>query len=76
MVSKKTESLKCIDCHSRNDSRLAGLKDFYLPGRDRSAFLDGFGIIAILGSLLGVLIHSILRRILKKKCFFQKNTNE
>jgi octaheme c-type cytochrome (tetrathionate reductase family) len=76
MVSKKTESLKCIDCHSRNDSRLAGLKDFYLPGRDRSAFLDGFGIIAILGSLLGVLAHTILRRILKKKCFFQKQSNE
>ena len=75
MVSKKEESLKCVDCHTRNNSRLAGLNDFYLPGRDRNAFLDGFGIIIIIGALFGVLVHAILRRILSKKCFFQKETN-
>ncbi len=76
MVSKKEETLKCVDCHTRNDSRLANLTDFYLPGRDRSRFLDGFGIIVILGALAGVAFHAILRRILRKKCFFQKESNQ
>ena len=75
MVSKKEESLKCVDCHTRNNSRLANLTDFYLPGRDRNALLDGFGIIVIIGALFGVLVHAIIRRIMKKKCFFQKETN-
>ena len=74
-VSPASQSLKCVDCHTRNDSRLASLTDFYLPGRDRSTFLDGFGIIAIIGAIVGVIVHSILRRYLRRKCFFQKETN-
>jgi len=75
MVSKKEESLQCIDCHTRNNGRLANLTDFYLPGRDRNAFLDGFGIIVIIGALFGVVVHAILRRIMRKKCFFQNENN-
>jgi octaheme c-type cytochrome (tetrathionate reductase family) len=74
MVSKKEKSLTCVDCHTRHEGRLADLTDFYLPGRDRSAFLDGFGILVILGTLLGVIIHAVLRRILRKKCFFQNES--
>jgi len=75
-VSPADKALKCVDCHQRKDSRLAGLTDFYLPGRDRSAFLDGFGVIAVIGSIIGVFAHSILRRIMRRKCFFQKESNE
>ena len=75
MVSHSEESLQCIDCHTRDNGRLANLNDFYLPGRDRNKYLDGFGILIILGALAGVTFHSILRRILKKKCFFQKESN-
>jgi len=74
-VSPASESLKCVDCHTRNNGRLASLTDFYLPGRDRNAFLDGFGIIVIVGAVVGVIVHSILRRYLRRKCFFQKETN-
>jgi len=75
-VSPADKALQCVDCHQRNDSRLASLTDFYLPGRDRSAFLDGFGVIAVIGAIIGVFVHSILRRIMRRKCFFQKESNE
>ncbi|RLD73734.1 MAG: hypothetical protein DRI87_03165 [Bacteroidetes bacterium] len=74
-VSPASESLKCIDCHTRNNGRLAKLTDFYLPGRDRSLFLDGFGIIVIIGAIVGVIVHAGLRRYLRRKCFFQKESN-
>jgi octaheme c-type cytochrome (tetrathionate reductase family) len=67
MVSPKEKSLQCTDCHSRNNSRVAGLKDFYMPGRDYSAAIDFFGTGAILLSLLGVGIHATLRIVSQKK---------
>lgn len=61
MVAPKEESLSCKDCHSRNNGRLAGLNDFYLPGRDRNKFLDisGFSMLAFI--LLFVFAHGALR---------------
>ncbi len=61
MVSPKEQSLKCIDCHTRDNSRLAGLNDFYLPGRDRSKLADIGGYTFIVLALLGVFTHAILR---------------
>ncbi len=74
MVSKKENSLKCVDCHRRNDSRLASLTDFYLPGRDKSRVIDGLGILFIVLSIIGVFVHGTLRSIYKKKCFFDQKT--
>ena len=66
MVSEANESLTCIDCHSHN-SRLAELKDFYMPGRDFNPFLDKAGITMIVLSLIGVAIHAGLRIVKSKK---------
>ncbi len=75
MVSKREEALSCIDCHTRSeDGRLAELNDFYLPGRDQNVWLDWLGVLMIIGALFGVVGHAILRRILKKKCFFNKES--
>ncbi len=71
-VSPADKALKCIDCHTRNKSRLASLTDFYLPGRDRSVLLDNIGVATIILALIGVIVHSILRRILQRRCFFLK----
>jgi octaheme c-type cytochrome (tetrathionate reductase family) len=62
MVSPKEQTVGCTECHAR-ESRLAGLNDFYLPGRDFNAAVDylGFGIIIL--SILGVLGHSLIRGI-------------
>jgi len=65
MVASRNESLKCADCHTSN-GRLNSLTDFYLPGRDKSNFLDRVGIILILMSFAGVFVHAGLRIINRK----------
>lgn len=61
MVSPKEEALKCNDCHARENSRLAALKDFYLPGRDRVALVEFLGKFAIWFSIIGVIVHASAR---------------
>lgn len=61
MVSKKEETLTCTACHTRNNGRLDQLTDFYLPGRDYNQLLDFSGFALIILSLIGVIVHAILR---------------
>ncbi|MFH1049546.1 MAG: tetrathionate reductase family octaheme c-type cytochrome [bacterium] len=63
MVAPKEEAVKCNECHTRNDSRLAGLKDFYMPGRDYSKAVETSGIMLILLSFIGVIVHGGIRII-------------
>jgi octaheme c-type cytochrome (tetrathionate reductase family) len=66
MVQPKEEALTCIACHS-GDGVLAELDGFYMPGRDSSKLLDRIGWAAILLSAAGVLVHGLLRMVLKPK---------
>lgn len=61
MVSPKENSLKCEECHTRNNSRLAGLTDFYMPGRDFIYLIDIGGKLLLLFIILGIMIHGSLR---------------
>lgn len=61
MVSSKDKSLDCIQCHNRHDSKLKGLNDFYMPGRDYNRIVDNGGIGIILVSIVGIAVHSIMR---------------
>jgi octaheme c-type cytochrome (tetrathionate reductase family) len=61
MVSPVEQTLDCKDCHTRNEGRLAQLDDFYMPGRDRNATLDGIGRWLIILSILGVAAHGAAR---------------
>ncbi len=61
MVSPKENSVACIECHTRDNSRLAGLNDFYMPGRDFSPFVELAGRLLIILSIIGVLIHGSIR---------------
>jgi len=67
MVSKKEESLKCTDCHTQTNSRLAGVPGFYMPARDRSPIIDYSGAGIILMTILGVAVHLSFRIASKKK---------
>ena len=67
MVSQKDSTLKCIDCHTRTDSRIANLKDFYMPGRDYNKIVDYTGTGIILVTFLGIAIHGTLRFRSSKK---------
>ncbi|MCD6292619.1 MAG: tetrathionate reductase family octaheme c-type cytochrome [Deltaproteobacteria bacterium] len=61
MVAPKEQALSCEECHSRKSGRLADLKGFYLPGRDRWNLLDRMAWIVLWLTLLGVLLHAGLR---------------
>ena len=65
-VSPKEQSLSCIDCHTRDNSRLAQLTDFYLPGRDYYYLVEYAGIGLIVLALSGSFVHGISRFILRK----------
>lgn len=65
MVAPKEDALACQECHSKT-SRLAELKDFYLPGRD-GRWLDRLGLLLVGGTLLGVSGHALLRILLKSR---------
>ncbi len=67
MVAPVANSVQCIECHQRSNSRLASLTDFYMPGRDRNLFIDIFGIILILFSLIGIAVHTVLRIVFSVK---------
>lgn len=66
-VSPSENALTCIDCHTNSNSRLADVKGFYMPGRDRNSYLDLFGIITIILSFLGVIGHASLRILAHRK---------
>ena len=66
MVSTKENSLTCKNCHSRENSRLAGLTDFYMPSRDYSPFIETLGVILILLTLIAVIVHGSFRIISNK----------
>lgn len=61
MVSTADKSVECTECHTRENSRLAELQDFYMPGRDRSKWVDAGGRILIILALLGVFMHGAIR---------------
>ncbi|MCK5742740.1 MAG: cytochrome C, partial [Chlorobi bacterium] len=67
MVAEKENTLKCQDCHTRNDGRLEGLEGFYMPGRDYNAALDIIGLLMILGTFGGVSLHAGLRILAWRK---------
>jgi octaheme c-type cytochrome (tetrathionate reductase family) len=65
MVAPAEDALACDQCHAR-DGRLAGLAGTYLPGRDSNPWLDRIGLLVVLGTLVGVLGHGLIRKIVNK----------
>ncbi len=62
MVAPAENALSCNECHSR-DGRMQNIEGVYLPGRDRNPWLDRIGLLAVLVTLLGVLLHGAIRLI-------------
>ncbi len=67
MISPKAKALECKNCHSRENSRIKNLRDFYMPGRDYNASVEVLGIGAIIATLLGVIGHASVRIFFHKK---------
>ncbi len=66
MVAPADQAVECGACHSK-ESRLKGLNDFYLVGRDRYVFVELLGIMMIFGSVAAVSIHGVLRVITRRR---------
>ncbi len=60
MVSPKEDALICEDCHTAK-GRLDGVEGLYLPGRDHNRWLDLVGILAVIGTLIGISGHGLIR---------------
>ena len=67
MVSPKSKAVACGECHTRADSRLASLKDFYMPGRDSNSTIETLGIGAMFATLFGIGIHASARVFVSTK---------
>jgi octaheme c-type cytochrome (tetrathionate reductase family) len=67
MVSPKTRTVQCVECHTRQNSRLAELKDFYLPGRDYDSAVERLGAIMILVTTAGVALHGSARVVTRRR---------
>lgn len=65
MVAPKEDALRCNECHARG-GRLEGLDGIYLPGRDSNPWLDRIGLLAVFGTLVGVLGHGLIRKLANK----------
>ena len=66
MVSPREKAVTCIECHTRTNGRLAGLRDFYMPARDYNATVDTLGIGAIVVALAGIVVHASARVVVRK----------
>ncbi|MCP5371246.1 MAG: tetrathionate reductase family octaheme c-type cytochrome [Hyphomicrobiales bacterium] len=63
MVAPADDAVACDSCHA-NNSRLAGVAEIYIPGRDANPLLDIAGILMVLAALVGVLGHGVLRLLI------------
>jgi octaheme c-type cytochrome (tetrathionate reductase family) len=63
MVAPKENVVDCIECHRGNNSRLASLTGFYMPGRDHFKFLDILGWLGVLAAAGGISLHAAGRYI-------------
>lgn len=68
MVAPADQSLKCVDCHTRNNGRLATLTDFYLPGRDFNPIVETAGVSLMLASIIGIAFHAFCRIVFRGRC--------
>ena len=66
MVAPEEQALKCAECHNRN-GRLQNITGIYIPGRNRSAWLDTAGYSLAGLAFLGVLGHGALRIVTRRK---------
>jgi len=67
MVATKDKTVGCVECHTKDNSRLAGLGGFYMPGRDRNPAIEWLGTLALAGSLGGALLHAAARIVSSQK---------
>jgi hypothetical protein len=67
MVAPRERAVPCMQCHTRNGSRLASVGGFYLPGRDRNVAVERLGQSAVAGVFGLVFLHAAARGLISKR---------
>ena len=67
MVSKAEDALQCQDCHTRHNSRMAGVPAVYVPGKSQHAGIRFYGRALIFIALAGIMVHALIRLIKRKQ---------
>ncbi|GAB7023506.1 hypothetical protein JCM12178A_20640 [Salidesulfovibrio brasiliensis] len=60
MVAPREKALDCAQCHTK-DGRLENLEGFYMPGRDSVELINAAGWTGVIGALVAVFIHGVMR---------------
>ena len=66
MVAPGEDAVTCQECHTKN-GRLEGVTGVYLPGRDNFKWLDWIGYAVFSLTILGVLLHGLLRFVFRNR---------
>ncbi len=66
MVAPKEDALRCDQCH-RENGRLAGVEGIYMPSTNNTPMLDKLMLIVAALTLIGVLLHGLIRIIMHKR---------
>lgn len=61
MVAPKAQAVQCNECHVRENSRLAGLTGFYMPGRDYDQRVEMLGFSLFWMTVIGITVHGTVR---------------
>jgi hypothetical protein len=66
MVAPKDQTVSCESCHQQ-ESRLANLGGFYMPGRDTVPWVEWLARLILVGSLVTVLGHGFWRLVSRSR---------
>ena len=66
MVAPAADALSCNDCHSK-DGRLEGITGVYMPGTQPFSWVGILGMLMLFGTLGGVMVHGLIRKIMSKR---------
>ncbi len=67
MVAPKEQAVKCSECHTRDEGRLADVGGFYMPGRDYNPWVERIGLGMMALTLGGVFLHGGARFVVSRK---------
>jgi hypothetical protein len=67
MVSSKSATVKCVECHTRDNGRLANVGGFYMPGRDYNPWVEYFGGGLLVLTIGAVVLHGGVRIAASRK---------
>lgn len=66
MVAPADDALACKDCHAK-DGRMEGITGVYILGSKPFSIVNILGVLMVLGTLGGVMVHALIRMIMTKR---------